>query len=597
MIKNIFYKSLLILILSSALMFIGILFTVQYNNIMYSQVMIVNIIEMLEKEIDLYDIQTEDAFRKFVLQSDKEELRISVISTNGVVVADTLADTSKNPMGNHTNRSDVIEALHSVKNAPAFSITTSISQKTPYIYASKKIKADDSRDYILRVSIPIDSVNKYLISFLFTAVMVIGVVIIIMALVLPLMSRNIMIPFYIIKETLDNIYNNKSTKPKNLTGYNDINTILYDINELAVSLNENIIGYQTEKEKLNYVLENIAQGIIAVNKNKGIFFINQYTMDLLEISDSNVKNLNEVIKDNEVMERINNAIELKRFSKFDVKEHTMDIEISIIPILDNENISALIKFEDVTDIRKVEIEKQDFFINASHELKTPLTSILGYSELLMATGGGKNLPDFIKRINNEALRMKDLVIDMLTLSRIEANWKETVDEKLDIKEVILNVFESNRIKAEQRNMSIDLDIESAIIMANKEKITEVVNNLVDNAIKYTDDGGIVKISLKKKDSKAIFSVKDTGCGIAPQYLNRIFERFFRVKNNKYLKVQGTGLGLTIVKNICNYYNADIHITSEENVGTEMTVVFNLYKDVEKLENKEKIENSIETKEK
>ena len=202
MIKNIFYKSLLILILSSALMFIGILFTVQYNNIVYSQVMIVNIIEMLEKEIDLYDVQTEDAFRKFVLQSDKEELRISIISTNGIVIADTMTDTSKNPMGNHTNRSDVIAALHSIENKPAFSINISISQKTPYMYVSKKIKADDDRDYILRVSIPIESVNKYLISFLFTAVMIIGIVIVIMALVLPLMSRNIMIPFYMIKETL-----------------------------------------------------------------------------------------------------------------------------------------------------------------------------------------------------------------------------------------------------------------------------------------------------------------------------------------------------------------------------------------------------------
>ena len=202
MIKNIFYKSLLILILSSALMFIGILFTVQYNNIMYSQVMIVTIMEMLEKEIDLYDIQSEDAFRRFVLQSDREELRISIISTNGIVVADTMADTFKKPMGNHTNRSDVIEALHSVGNEPAFSINTSISQKTPYMYVSKKIKADDNKDYILRVSIPIESVNKYLISFLFTAVMVIGIVVVIMALVLPLMSRNIMIPFYMIKETL-----------------------------------------------------------------------------------------------------------------------------------------------------------------------------------------------------------------------------------------------------------------------------------------------------------------------------------------------------------------------------------------------------------
>lgn len=584
MIKNIFYKSLLILILSSALMFIGILFTVQYNNIMYSQVMIVNIMEMLEKEIDLYDVQTEDAFRKFVLQSDKEELRISIISTNGVVIADTMTDTSKNPMGNHTNRSDVIEALHSIENKPAFSINTSISQKTPYMYVSKKIKADDKRDYILRVSIPIESVNKYLISFLFTAVMVIGIVVIIMALVLPLMSRNIMIPFYMIKETLDNIYNNKSLKPKNLTGYNDINTILYDINELAVSLNENITGYQTEREKLNYVLENIAQGIIAVNKNKEIFFINQYALDLLEISDSNIKKLNEIIKDDDVIEKIDNAIEFSRFSKFDVKEHTMDIEISIIPIRNNENISALIKFEDVTDIRKVEIEKQDFFINASHELKTPLTSIIGYSELLIATGGGKNQADFIKRINNEALRMKDLVIDMLTLSRIEANWKETIDEEIDIKDIILDVYESNRIKSEQRNIDVKLDIESAVIMANREKITEVINNLVDNAIKYTDDDGEVKIYLKNNSDKAIFTVKDTGCGIAPQYLNRIFERFFRVKNNKYLKVHGTGLGLTIVKNICNYYNADIHIKSEENVGTEMTVVFNLHK-------KEEIKNN------
>ena len=296
----------------------------------------------------------------------------------------------------------------------------------------------------------------------------------------------------------------------------------------------------------------------------------------MDIGERTVNNLNEIIKDENVIKKIDNAIELSRFSKFDSKEHNMDIEITIIPIRNNENISALIKFEDVTDIRKLEIEKQDFFINASHELKTPLTSILGYSELLLATGGGKKLNDFVNRINTEALRMKELVMDMLTLSRIEANWQETVDEKMDIKEIILNVYDSNKLKAQKRDITIDLNIESAFIMANKEKITEVVNNLVDNAIKYTDDGGNVKIILNTDKDKAIFTVKDTGCGIAPQYLNRIFERFFRVKNNKYLKVNGTGLGLTIVKNICNNYNADIHVKSEENVGTEISVVFTLY---------------------
>ena len=579
MIKNIFYKSLFILILTSALMFIGILFTVQYNNIKYSQVMIMNIMEMLENEIDIYDMKTEEDFRKFVLQSDKKDLRISVIATNGIVIADTTIDIALNPMANHTNRSDVIEALHSSGDKTVFSIHTSASQKIPYIYASKKINTKDNIDYILRISMPMDSVNKYLITFLFTAVMVIGIVIIIMALVLPSTAKSIMIPFYSIKETLDNIYKNKSQNIKNLTGFNDINDILYDINELAIDLNNNIIGYQTEREKLNYVLENIAQGIVAINKNKDIFFINQFAVELFNISDNDIKNLNEIIKDKSVINKIDEAMKLNRFSKFDIKERNMDIEINVIPILNNKNISALIKFEDVTDIRKVEIEKQDFFINASHELKTPLTSILGYSELLInMSAKDKNenkKTDFIKRINAEALRMKELVLNMLTLSRMEANWQETIDEKIDLKDIILNVFESNKIKSQKRNINIELDIESAIIIANKEKITEVVNNLVDNAIKYTDDGGDIKIILKKNGDKAIFTVKDNGCGIESKYLNRIFERFFRVKNEKYLKVQGTGLGLTIVKNICAHYNADIYINSEENKGTEISVVFNL----------------------
>ena len=581
MIKNIFYKSLFLLILTSALMFIGILFTVQYNNIRYSQFMIVNIMEMLESEIDIYDMKTEEDFRKFVLQSDKKELRISVIATNGTVIADTAADILVNPMANHTNRSDVIKALHSSGDKAVFSIHTSISQKVPYIYASKKIKAEDYRDYILRISMPIESVNKYLITFLFTAVMVIGIVIIIMALVLPSMARNIMIPFYSIKETLDNIDGSKSQNIKNLTGFNDINDILYDINELAIDLNNNITGYQIEREKLNYVLENIAQGIVAINKNKDIFFINQFAIELFNITGGNIKNLNEIIKDKSVINKIEDTMKLNRFSKFDIKERNMDIEINIIPILNNKNISALIKFEDVTDIRKIEIEKQDFFINASHELKTPLTSILGYSELLInMSEKDKNKKedkktDFVKRINAEALRMKELVLNMLTLSRMEANWQETVDEKIDIKDIILNVFESNRIKARKKNINIDLEIESAIIIANKEKITEVVNNLVDNSIKYTDDGGNVKIALKNNGEKATFTVKDNGCGIENKYLNRIFERFFRVKNEKYLKVQGTGLGLTIVKNICAHYNADIYIESEKGKGTEVSVVFSL----------------------
>lgn len=559
-------------------MLIGVLFTVQYYNIRSAQMMSLNILEMLENEINIYKIKTIDDFRKFVTQSDKEDLRITIISTNGTVIADTLiSNLDKNQIENHGDRSEFIETLHGPSNHVAYSLKESETQDIVSIYSAKKIKVDNN-DYILRTAIPIDSINRYFLSFLFTILIVLTIVIIIIALVLPLITRNIMVPFNIIKSSLNNISENNSEIPKNLTNFDEINVVLYDINRLASNLNNNIKKYQTEKEKLGYVLENIEQGIIAIDKDKNIVFINQYTLDLLDISKDTPTHILEIMREKEVIEKINKAVELNRYSRFDISYHngSVNIAFTIIPIFNNSKIVALIKLEDVTDIRKLEIEKQDFFINASHELNTPLTSIVGYSELLLSNNS-KNREDFAKRINDEALRMKDLVSDMLTLSKIEESWQETIDEKIDLKEIVINVLASNKLKASNKNITIIKDIESGFIFANKEKIIEVVNNLVDNAIKYTDKDGEIKVKLNSSKDKIVFSVIDTGCGIPSQYLNRIFERFFRVKNEQYLKVSGTGLGLTIVKNICNYYKADIYIKSKEHVGTEISVDFTAYK--------------------
>lgn len=559
-------------------MLIGVLFTVQYYNIRSAQMMSLNILEMLENEINIYKIKTIDDFRKFVTQSDKEDLRITIISTNGTVIADTLiSNLDKNQIENHGDRSEFIETLHGPSNHVAYSLKESETQDIVSIYSAKKIKVDNN-DYILRTAIPIDSINRYFLSFLFTILIVLTIVIIIIALVLPLITRNIMVPFNIIKSSLNNISENNSEIPKNLTNFDEINVVLYDINRLASNLNNNIKKYQTEKEKLGYVLENIEQGIIAIDKDKNIVFINQYTLDLLDISKDTPTHILEIMREKEVIEKINKAVELNRYSRFDISSHngSVNIAFTIIPIFNNSKIVALIKLEDVTDIRKLEIEKQDFFINASHELNTPLTSIVGYSELLLSNNS-KNREDFAKRINDEALRMKDLVSDMLTLSKIEESWQETIDEKIDLKEIVINVLASNKLKASNKNITIIKDIESGFIFANKEKIIEVVNNLVDNAIKYTDKDGEIKVKLNSSKDKIVFSVIDTGCGIPSQYLNRIFERFFRVKNEQYLKVSGTGLGLTIVKNICNYYKADIYIKSKEHVGTEISVDFTAYK--------------------
>lgn len=216
--------------------------------------------------------------------------------------------------------------------------------------------------------------------------------------------------------------------------------------------------------------------------------------------------------------------------------------------------------------------KQEFFANASHELSTPLSSIIGYSEMLLTEK--KHNENFVKTIHKEAMRMKLLIDDMLKISMLEEN-KEIFNEKISLKLITEQVVTAAEPKAKTKNIVLNAHLEDCEIFANTEKITEVISNLIDNAIKYTNSGGRVIVSVKEENDSAIFSVKDTGIGIPKKEQSRIFERFYRVDKSRSKAEGGTGLGLAIVKHICNYYNAPVKLQSKEGVGTEITVMFEL----------------------
>lgn len=227
-------------------------------------------------------------------------------------------------------------------------------------------------------------------------------------------------------------------------------------------------------------------------------------------------------------------------------------------------------------MKKIEFERmvrQEFFTNASHELKTPITSIRGYIELLennLATNEEMK-KEFMARIKKEALNMTVLIDDILMISRLETKEVEVVITQVRICPLVTELVASLKPLAGENDVTIEMNCKPITINANHGQMKDLFSNLIVNAIKYNKPGGKVKIIVTKEGNNAIFIVEDTGVGIPDKSKQRIFERFYRVDKGRSKKMGGTGLGLSIVKHIVNYYNGTIEFDSQIGKGTKFTV--------------------------
>jgi len=217
----------------------------------------------------------------------------------------------------------------------------------------------------------------------------------------------------------------------------------------------------------------------------------------------------------------------------------------------------------------LEQQKRDFFSNASHELKTPVTSILGFSEMLNKNmvKGEQEKADIMRRIETEAKRMSALISDILTVSKLESNAGVPEYAEFDLADVVRDAVDSVSPIADDTTIAINTDLDDIIYRANRRQMYELCVNLIENAVKYNVPDGQVDISLKRENGDVILTVKDTGIGIPPEYQARVFERFFRADYGRDKKVGGTGLGLSIVKHIVSIYGGKITLQSKQGEGT------------------------------
>lgn len=368
----------------------------------------------------------------------------------------------------------------------------------------------------------------------------------------------------------------------NISAKGELGQLVDNFNYMIDTIDTTIQEVEYKNLQLKSIVKSISHGILAIDINGNVLLINKEAKNIIKalyVDPIEGKNINNVIKDDKILNEISRFIGSKKTKMKQItndEEIVYNIKLDPIYLQSSKNviIGSIINIENVTERVRLENMRSDFVANVTHELKTPLTSISGFVETLRINENidHKTRDRFLGIIENESDRLKRLIDDILLLSFIEN--KDTISyEKIDISNLFKEIYELTINYAKSKNIELRYKIENEdiVINSNRDYIKQIFLNLIDNAIKYTSDGGFVETSVYQNDENIFINIKDNGIGISKEDTSRVFERFYRVDKARSRDVGGTGLGLAIVKHIVKSLNGTIDIKSELNVGTEFIV--------------------------
>ncbi len=483
--------------------------------------------------------------------------RITLINADGEVLYDNKTDVAG--MENHLDREEVKEAL---KDGTGYSVRHSETLGINSCYYAVKLENGN----ILRVADESLSVEAVVLQLL-PPIAAIALLAFVLALVLAsVISKRILKPINEID--LDS--------PLEDTAYEELSPFVSKINAQQRRINHQIAELRASRREFETIAENMSEGLLLTDTKGHILSHNSSVKRFFGVQDDiNGQNILTVNR-SEVFREVFDNIREGRHCENTVTVNGMYYEVAANPVFDETGApcGAVILIVDVTEKEKREKLRREFTANVSHELKTPLTSILGISDMLK---DGIVAPDDIKGfgadINKEADRLLSLVNDIIKLSELdEGTVGET--ERVDLYKTAKEAAKSLAKIAEKRGVTVEVTGETAEIKAGESLIFEMLYNLIDNGIKYNKENGSVTVAVGKKEGAPFVRVSDTGIGIAPEHTERIFERFYRVDKSRSKQSGGTGLGLSIVKHIAASFGGTITLNSTLGEGTEITVTFN-----------------------
>lgn len=512
-----------------------------------------SIIEELKLIIKENRINEIDSFIKGI--ESIKGYRITIIDKNGFVLGDSILDIET--MENHKSRPEIVEALNG-RIGKSIRFSKSMNEDMFYVAVPFYFQNDL---FVVRVSLSLNELNRVIKSLIFEISLISIFSLLIGFYILSNYSKNLTNKIELIKLKLSNIIDGKD-KEKLIFKEEEFREIAEKINILKEKIEKLTKKLELERERLISSLSSIGEVVFILDKSGKITYANEKFEKFFNEKKYLNKFFWEVIKDY----RIVDFIKEEGTQKFEFEELNRFYLINKIPI--EKTQETVYTIFDLTSIKNLEKIKRDFVRDASHELKTPLTIIKGFIETIENEVKSKNYIEIIKRNLD---RMINIINDLLTLSKLE-DKREIEITKFDFRKSLENIITIFEKKIEEKGLNLYINIESndTEIYGDQFKIEQVLINLIENAINYTDSG-FIRISFKKEKDIVIFEVEDSGVGIPKEEIGRIFERFYVVDKSRSRKSGGTGLGLSIVKHIVNLHNGKIEVESELGKGTKFRI--------------------------
>lgn len=491
-------------------------------------------------------------FLNKIAAENGSNVRITLIDKDGIVLFDNQAEAKT--LENHAMRQEIMEAVAvGAGEAERFSDTL---DKTTYYYA---VRLEDGK--ILRLARTIDSIYKSVLQML----PIMGGIVIVVAFLASIVARRV--TFNLIKP-LDQV---NLDEPLDNETYDELAPFLTRIAKQKRQLSKNLKKLRGKQEELTIITNNMNEGLVLLNGQQNVLFINESAAKIFGFSAKEVigRNILTVDRAQEVQDLLQKVSQAgKGEGLYEKDGHFYQLSGSSV-----NGSGSVILIYDVTEKMTAEKLRREFSANVSHELKTPLQSILGYAEI-MKNGLVKDEDKqrFLERIHAEAGNMIELIQNIMELSRLDENKTLDEFEDVDLLKLAQSVTLRLKHKAQTKGVTLNVSGSSACVCGVQSILSEVLYNLVDNSIKYNKDNGKVDVKVQDGSEDVTVSVSDTGIGIGAADMERVFERFYRADKSHSKEIGGTGLGLSIVKHGVLFHKGRVELESEPGVGTTITFV-------------------------
>lgn len=567
--KRIFYIIIIMSVITATIT--GILSSLVYYNFYVKEAkeQVKTIVKLTSNDKGNWSDDTLVSSVNNILKSVNYKIRITLIDEIGNVTYDNYANYET--LENHSNRPEIVNAFNTGYGEDTrFSKTL---EKDTYYYA---VKLDDAT--VLRLSRELNNIRDMFSNIMPLLISLFILIIVFAFIIASNITKKFMKPINFMTATLDDLMENDETIA-GIDIYEELEPFAYKIREQKSKINEYIKEIKYERDTIGIITENMKEGFILLNKEKNILSINSSGKHMVgnekfELDER--KNILKLTRNTELLNNIETSINENKHIVYDADVNIYHYRYYLSPVSEKANKlveGLMILIEDVTIQKNAEIMRREFSANVSHELKTPLTTMIGFAEMIKEglITDTESIKKYCGMINKEGLRLITLIEDIIRLSKIEEGVEIKDNNTVNFKDICNEVCNLLKSKAEYRNIELLYDVENISMRANKNYINELLYNLIDNSIKYNKDGGKVEVNINKNGKIINIVVKDNGFGIPEEHIDRIFERFYRVDKSRSKETGGTGLGLSIVKHIVEIYNGNIEIRSKENVGTEITI--------------------------